>query len=105
MRRTERRRRRRREGCHQVRGLGRYVQAGGNAHALERLALDEVLADDLQDLHRLVRPLDTFLAEVGKLEVFYVTRDVSRGSSHNLLFQSTRGRLDTAEVNGELLSP
>jgi hypothetical protein len=48
------------------------VQAGGNADALERLVLDEFLADDLEHLHGLVRPLDTFLAQVGQFKTFYV---------------------------------
>ena len=52
----------------EVRGLGGDVQAGGDAHALQRLVLDELLADDLQDLHRLVRPLDALLAQIGKFE-------------------------------------
>ena len=35
----------------QVRRLCRYVQAGGNANALQGLILDEFLADDLQNFH------------------------------------------------------
>jgi hypothetical protein len=51
------------------------VQAGGNADALERLVLDEFLADDLQHLHRLVRPLDAFLAQIGQFKILYVAAD------------------------------
>ncbi len=53
----------------QVRGLGGDVQAGRNADALQRLVLDEFLADNLQHLHGLVRPLDALLSQVGQ---FYV---------------------------------
>ncbi len=56
----------------QVRGLGGDVQASRDAHALQRLVLDEFLADDLQDLHRLVGPLDAFFAEIGELEILNV---------------------------------
>ena len=54
----------------QVRGLGGDVQAGGDADAFQRLVLDEFLADDLQNLHRLVRPLDALLAQIGQFDVF-----------------------------------
>ncbi len=60
------------QGDHQIRGFGRDVQAGRNADALERLVLDEFLADDLQDLHRLVGPLDALLAQIGQFEILYV---------------------------------
>jgi hypothetical protein len=54
------------------------VQAGGNADAFERLVLDEFLADDLQNLHRLVRPLDAFLAQIGQFKTFYVAANRCR---------------------------
>ena len=38
------------------------MEAGRNADAFERLVLDEFLANDLQHFHRLVCPLDAFLA-------------------------------------------
>ena len=58
------------QGDHEIRGFGGYVQAGGDANALERLILDEFLADHLQDLHRLVGPLDAFLAQIGQFKSF-----------------------------------
>src|SRR5580692_1526613 len=51
----------------QVRGFGGDVQAGGDADAFQRLVLDEFLADNLQHLHGLVRPLDAFFAQFGQL--------------------------------------
>ena len=56
----------------EVRGLGRDVQAGRNADALQRLVLDEFFSDDLQHLHRLVRPLDALLAQIGQFDVLNV---------------------------------
>src|ERR1035438_7861417 len=56
------------------------MQAGGNAYALERLVLDEFLTDDLQHLHRLVRPFDAFLAQIGQFKSLNVAAD--RRSSH-----------------------
>jgi len=53
------------------------VQAGGNPNALQRLALDEVLADDLQDLHGLVGPVNALLAHIGKSNVGDVAGDAS----------------------------
>ena len=46
----------------QIGGLAGDVQAGGNAHALERLLLDEPLADQLQNGHLLIGPFDLALA-------------------------------------------
>jgi len=59
----------------QVRGLGGNVQAGRDADAFQGLILDEFLADDLQDLHRLVRPLDALLPQIGQLDVLNVASD------------------------------
>ncbi len=53
----------------EVRGFGRHVQAGGNADALQRLVLDEFLADNLQNLHGLVRPLNALLAQIGQFHI------------------------------------
>jgi hypothetical protein len=50
----------------QVRRLRRNVQAGRDAHSLQRLVLDEFLADNLQHFHGLVRPLDALLAQLGQ---------------------------------------
>ena len=60
------------EADHQICGLGGDVQAGRDADAFEGLVLDEFLADDLQDLHRLVGPLDALFAEIGQFEVLNV---------------------------------
>ena len=65
------------QGDGQVGGFSRHVQAGRNAHALQRLVLDEVLADDLQDLHGLVGPVNALLAHIGKCEV----GDIAGGAS------------------------
>jgi hypothetical protein len=52
------------------------VQAGGNAHALQRLVLDEVLADDLQHLHGLVGPVDALLAHIGQFNALDIGIDL-----------------------------
>ena len=49
------------------------MQAGGDANSLQWLVLDEFLADDLQHVHGLVRPLDALLAKIGELQTFYIT--------------------------------
>src|SRR5205085_6347718 len=69
----------------EVGGLSRDVQASTDAHALERLRLDEFLANGLQDLHGLVGPLDALLAEVGELDVLYVAGYGGNCGGHNLL--------------------
>ena len=69
----------------QVRRLGRDVQAGRNAHALQRLVLDELLADDLKDLHRLVRPVNALLPKISQFEVGDIARDACCSGRHNLL--------------------
>ena len=56
----------------QVRGLGGDVQAGRDANAFQRLVLDEFLADNLQHLHGLVRPLDALLAQIGQFQALDV---------------------------------
>src|SRR5947209_2714315 len=56
----------------QVCGFRRDMQARRDADAFERLVLDEVLADGLQHLHGLVRPLDALLSEIGKLDILYI---------------------------------
>ena len=75
------------QGDRQVGGLGGDVQAGGDADALQRLVLDEVLADDLQDLHRLVGPVDALLAHIGKRQVGDIAGDASGCGGHKLLRQ------------------
>ncbi len=46
----------------QVRGFGGDVQAGRHADPLQRLVLDEFLANDLQDFHGLVGPVNPLFA-------------------------------------------
>ena len=60
---------------HQVGGFGGDVQAGGHADIRQRLRLDELLADGLQNRHGLESPFDAALAEIGQREIFYVTSD------------------------------
>ena len=60
----------------QVRGLGRNVQAGRDANALQRLVLDEFFADNLQHLHGLVRPLDALLAQFGQFQALDIAIDL-----------------------------
>ena len=62
------------QGDSQVGSLGRNVQAGRNANALQRLVLDEFFADDLQNLHRLVGPVNALFAQIGKFNVGDVAR-------------------------------
>ncbi len=58
------------EGAHQVGRLGGDVQAGGDADAGQRLFAVEPLADQPQDGHLLLGPLDFALAGVGQAQVF-----------------------------------
>src|SRR5579864_856824 len=62
----------------QVRRFGSDVQASGNARALQWLVLDEFFADDLQDLHGLIGPLDPLLSKIGKLDAFDVVLNLRR---------------------------
>ena len=62
----------------EVRGLGGDVQAGRNPNALQRLVLDEFLADDLQNLHGLVRPVNPLLAQIGKIQTLYIAIQLRR---------------------------
>ena len=55
--------------------VGRFagdVQARRHANALQRLILDELLADQLQNGHVLIGPFDPALALFGKRDIFYV---------------------------------
>src|SRR6185437_2588561 len=62
--------------------VGRFagdVQASGHANALERLFLDETLANELEDGHLLIRPFDFAAALVGQSKVFHVARHLGCG--------------------------
>src|SRR5437016_7741327 len=58
------------------------MQAARNTHSLQRLVLNEFLADDLQNLHGLVRPFNTLLAQIGEVQVLDVTIHLRRCGSH-----------------------
>ena len=64
------------QGNSEVGGLGGHVQAGGNTNALEWLVLDELLADALQHRHRLVGPFNAALAQISKINIFYIMRNL-----------------------------
>ena len=66
----------------QVCSLRRHVQAGGDANALQRLVLDEYLADDLQDVHRLVRPVDALFSHIREIEILNVAVHLRRCRCH-----------------------
>ena len=74
--------------AHEVRGLGRDVQARGDAVAVERLLVLEPLADRLQHRHLPVCPLDAAHAFGGEREVLHV---VSLGRSHESFRLWSRG--------------
>jgi hypothetical protein len=57
----------------QVRCFRRHVQARGHANPFQRLVLDKFFADDLQNFHRLVRPVNALLAKIGKFNALNVT--------------------------------
>src|SRR5438132_1600951 len=66
----------------QIRGFRRYMQAARNTDAFQRLVLNKFLADDLQNLHGLVRPFNPLLAEIGEVQVLDVTIHLRRCGSH-----------------------
>ncbi len=57
------------ERAHQVRGLGRDVEAGADAQAVERPVALEALADEAQDGHLALGPLDPSDTLGGEAEV------------------------------------
>ncbi len=67
------------EGAHQVRGLGRDVQARGDAVALERLLALEALANCRENGHLPVGPFDPADALCSQGKVFHI---VSLSRSH-----------------------
>ena len=80
--------------AHEVGGLGGDVQAGADAHALERLLLLEALADGAQDRHVHVGPLDAQHALGGEIDVFDVVV-VAQTEPHSL---SDRGACTTPQA-------
>ncbi len=67
----------------QVRGFAGDVQARGDAQSLERLLLDEALANRLQNGHLLVGPLDFALAALGESHILHIARKGMRGCHGN----------------------
>src|SRR5205814_3037137 len=67
----------------EIGGLGGDVQAGGDANAAKRLVLDELFADDLQDFHRLICPLDALFAVIGQIEILNVAIHLRSSGRHN----------------------
>src|SRR5439155_3788041 len=67
----------------QVGGLGGDVQAVGDSDAPQRVVLDEFLANDLQDFHRLVRPIDALLALIGQIEILNVAIHLRSSRRHD----------------------
>src|SRR5271165_754620 len=49
------------------------METSGNTQPLQRLLLDEALADVLQHRHLLRRPFDLALARVGKANILHIT--------------------------------
>ena len=70
------------ERPHQVRGLGGDVEARPDAQAGEGLLALEPLADQAQDGHLALGPLDAADALLGEREVRHVVRDVGGGVGH-----------------------
>ena len=80
--------------AHEAGGLGGDVQAGADAHALERLLLLEALADGAQHRHVHVGPLDAQHALGGESDVFDVVV-VAQLEPHSL---SDRGACTSAKA-------
>ncbi len=70
------------ERAHQVGGLGRDVQAGADAQAGERTLALEPLADEAQDGHLALRPLDPSDPLGGETEVRHVVGRQGAGGGH-----------------------
>ncbi len=70
------------EGPHQVRGLGGDVEAGADPDTREGLLALEPLADQAQDGHLPLGPLDAAHALVDKREVGHIVRDMGGGVGH-----------------------
>src|SRR5208282_5258500 len=61
------------EGNHQIGRFGGDMQASRHADIPQRLRLDELFANGLQNGHGLEGPFDAALADVGEREIFYIT--------------------------------
>src|SRR6202022_2291809 len=66
----------------QIRRLTRDVQACRHANTLERLLLDEALADELKHGHLLVRPFNLPLAYFRQADILNVARYTLRSFCH-----------------------
>jgi hypothetical protein len=60
------------QGDGEIRGFAGDVEASRDADAFERLVFDELLADQLEDGHVLIGPLDFALTVICECDVFYV---------------------------------
>ena len=60
------------QGPHEVRGLGRDVQAGDGGQPFERLLLLEALADGAEHGHLALGPLDAAATGISEAEVFHI---------------------------------
>ena len=60
------------ERIHQVGRLGGHMQAGGDAHAFQRAFFGKTLADQAQDRHFSLGPIDPAPTTFSQLDVFYV---------------------------------
>ena len=92
------------QGAHEAGGLGGDVQAGADAHALERLLLLEALADGAQHGHVHVGPLDAQHALGGESDVFDVVV-VAQVEPHSLSYRGacseSAGGQSQAVVRGD----
>ena len=81
----------------QVRRFAGHVQAQGKAHALQRLFLDESLADQLQNGHLLIGPFDFSLALFRQGHIPNIARRALQSLCHanlsclSIVAQSTLG--------------
>jgi hypothetical protein len=60
------------QGDGKISGFAGDVQTSGKAQALERLLLDEALADQLQNGHLLIGPFHLALALFGEAQVLHI---------------------------------
>ena len=86
----------RRQGLHEVRGLGSHVQTGADANPGQGPLLGEALTDTCEHRHLARRPLDATLARAGLSDVAHVVFDGVRGhrilpSSRSRAFRRTAG--------------
>jgi hypothetical protein len=84
------------ERPHEVRGLGRHVQARADTDAVQRLLGLEALPDGGQHRHLAIRPLDAAPALCGQAQIADVVIDGLRG--HAVSFLSSIGRFNGSQA-------